>query len=232
MADQKITQLPRTTTPTGDDLLVLVNDPGGTAVTQAATISHVLALSSGFPLVSLQPFSITGWTWHNQGSATVTETARSVFFTLPSGSGNNRGLTKALPGGTPTITLAVQAFIPGGQTTTFHLQLRESTTGRTVRYGLSGDQQAFVGSRLNSDTSWANNFANQSLTHSPGLAFFRVQLTATQYTFAFSVDGIHFIDALTENKNAFFASGPDRVGFGGENSLATAYATFVHWSES
>ncbi len=45
MANKKITQLPLETTPSNDDVLAIVNDPGGSPETRQVTVSNLLALT-------------------------------------------------------------------------------------------------------------------------------------------------------------------------------------------
>lgn len=61
-ADQKITELPANTAPSGDDLIVVVNDPGGTPATQRTTLQAVYALfKEAFDVVYLTVADTTGW---------------------------------------------------------------------------------------------------------------------------------------------------------------------------
>jgi hypothetical protein len=200
------------------------------------------AASGGYPLAPLAPFSVTGWTWFNQGTATVTEGGGIVFITDPVTTAGEalRGQTKALPAGTPTITVGVLAptygLITGGRCA--GVTLREAGTGKLVSLSVYTDNSGnFV--------HWARNASPTTLTSSgntprlawiPPIVFLRVQITATQYVFTYSYDGRNFIPVLTDNKSVFFTTGPDQIGWCCINTFAGAgvgtFASFLSWQET
>lgn len=196
------------------------------------------ASGGGYPLVALQPFSTTGWTWVNQGAATVAETARSVFLTCPSvASENVRALVTALPAGTPTITVGL---IPVHWQVNFCMTgvaLRESATGKLVSFQIeNGASVRCVSGRKNTNpTTIASGIGGTPfIALPPAIWFLRVQITATQYVLTWSANGVDFTPFITENKNAFFTTGPDQIGLMLQNfnSGTNIYTSYVHWSES
>jgi hypothetical protein len=197
------------------------------------------AAGGGYPLVPLSPFSIASWTWVNQGSVTVTEGSNIVYLSCPSVAGENiRAKVKTLPAGTPTITLAligapmyVVNYCVAG------LALRESATSKIVQWCLqSGATGGTViqGRRSLNATSVASVMGQTpNLAALQPILFLRVQMTATQYVFWYSFDGVNFVSQFTENKNAYFTTAPDQIGiFIANNSGTTSGASLLSWVET
>lgn len=196
--------------------------------------------SGGYPLVSLSPFSVAGWTWVNQGAAAYSENSRSVVMTCPSAAAEqNRILVTALPVGTPTIVLGLVPWLYAVDLCFAGLTLRESATGKLVHLTVASGAGTLqiAGRRCTSPSAFASNAAGiVAFKVLPPLLFFRVRILATQYALDWSFDGLNFIagpGSLTENKNAFFTTGPDQVGIFMQNSCGTtSYASFIHWSQT
>jgi len=72
MADQKITELTEETTPTSDDLLVIVDDPAGSATTKKVTISNVEAILDHDNLAGFVANEHIDWTT-DQGGTDIDE---------------------------------------------------------------------------------------------------------------------------------------------------------------
>jgi hypothetical protein len=75
MATKKITELTADTAPTSDDLIAIVNDPGGTPATKKATLGNVFAALNKFEL---------GIACSDESTALTTGTAK-VTFRMPRG---------------------------------------------------------------------------------------------------------------------------------------------------
>jgi hypothetical protein len=239
MADaKKITELPSHATWAGTDLVEVVRDPAGVPVNEKGTLADLGAfLGGGYPLVPLAPFSVAGWTWVNQGPATVIETGHAVFMTCPSVAGENiRALVKSLPAGTPTITVGLIPVTWRLNYCSLGLALRESATGKLVSFMFDTYVSArqISGRRNTSPTAFASSMtATPYIAAPPTVWYFRSQFTAAQYVFSWSLDGVNFLPYLTENKNAFFTTAPDQIGLMQMNNCGTSIsASFVHWSET
>jgi hypothetical protein len=211
-------------TPPADPTYELWADTSGTAGTPI----------SGFPFVPFTPFSTVGWTWVNQGSATVTEGSNIVYMSTPSASGENlRALTKALPAGTPTITLA--CLLSGARNSLqAGLLLYESATqkGLAICINAASGGLEFQVKRENSPTSFNALLTNIAWVAGP-IYYLRIRVTATQYLFDVSGDGVNWIPWVTENKTAFLTAGADRIGiYMLNNSGQVGSASFLSWAES
>jgi len=64
--------------------------------------------------------------------------------------------------------------------------------------------------------------------------YLRFQITATQYVGTFSLDGINFMPFLTENKNTFFTTAPDQIGWAMKCQQTTRAigCSYVSWKET
>lgn len=93
MADSKITDLTADTTPTGDDLIVTVNDPGGSPVNRKVTLTN-LAASAPFtdafaPRTALLAYAIgDGSGNHTTTSSTLADIAAAYSVTIAAAAGN------------------------------------------------------------------------------------------------------------------------------------------------
>ena len=200
------------------------------------------AVGSGFPPVPLVPMSTVGWTWFNQGTATVTEASGVVYAKLdaPGFVENSRGQVKALPTGTPTITMAMMPNVPipgGGGSAATGIVLRESATGKLIEVGFSNVNGTlrFEIRKMNSPTSAAAGGSFIAMPpFVPSLFFFRVQITATQHIFSYSMDSVNQIVLLTENKNAFFTTAADQVGWFSytHGTSGSIWTSFMSWREA
>jgi hypothetical protein len=205
---------------------------------QTAGVKWAAAAGGGWPLVPFVPFSTAGWTWVNQGTATVTEGGGVVYMTAPSIAAENvRALVTALPAGTPTITVAAM-FNPGHALNTcfLGLLLRESATQKLSILEVAGQSGgALLGVRRNtSATLWASNAILTPPTLWPTFSYIRVGVTATQYVYSYSYDGVNFTTLLTENKNAFLTTAADQIGIMvmNSNTGATIGASFLSWVQA
>jgi len=112
MADAKISALTEDTEPTGEDLLVTVNDPGGTPTTEAAQISNVLINANLNTTAGDLGGAWAAWTpsYANLtiGNGTVTSDYTTIGKTIHFRWIFTLGSTSAV-GTAPTITVPVAA---------------------------------------------------------------------------------------------------------------------------
>jgi hypothetical protein len=191
----------------------------------------------GWPLVPFVPFTTVGWTWVNQGGATVTEGSNVVFFSCPSVPGDQqRLLVKTLPAGTPTITL-VSMFNPAFRYNYVAMGpcLRESGSGKFLHffYQTNTGGGGLGYQRWNSPTSYNAAPLLINTTGGSGFVYQRIRVTATAYVFSLSFDGVNFTDLATENKSAFLTVGANQIGLCVNNQSGyAAGASFLSWVES
>jgi hypothetical protein len=195
--------------------------------------------SGGMPLLPRVPISTASWAWLNQKGATLDEQAGTVLLSVPvSATESMTARVKTLPTGTPIITTGffgmpfVNVYSHAG------LILYESATGKAVaihfKTGAGRLDGRFAVRKNTSLTAFsAEAFASAYVFITAGIFYVRAAITATQYALSYSYDGLYFHAALTENKNAFFTTGPDQVGIMGQTFAAPDLKVeFLHWSEN
>jgi hypothetical protein len=105
MANAKITQLGANTTPVPSDVSVLVDDPGGTPVTQQVTLGNLL--KGGYSITTITSSATptpTGNFWRNELQATaLTDNATIAAPTGSAAEGNMLKIVLTASGGTRTV---------------------------------------------------------------------------------------------------------------------------------
>jgi hypothetical protein len=190
-----------------------------------------------FPFVPFSPFSVAGWTWVNQGGASVTEGSNIVHAVLPAVSANAiRGQVKALPAGTPTVTVATIPLLWTVAQSQAGIALRESATDKWVALFLTGYTAGLSVEyhKHTTATTYSTGVSVGVLWTFGSMLYLRFQITATQYVASVSLDGVNFAPVLTENKNAFFTTGPDQIGWAMKCQQTTRAiaCSYLSWLET
>jgi hypothetical protein len=183
------------------------------------------------------------FTWVNQGSATSDDAGNGIrFFVPPAAGANVRAKTITAPSTPWTATMAFSTF---GEI--------ESLAAAQPRIGLilmdADDEVMLYRVRIVPDGSASpygvnvgvDRFSNvttfttlQAFTHVryPWLYWIRVTDNGTNLVFDLSLDGVHWVELLSESRTNFFAAGPNRIGFGGNASGTNngIYGYIYHFS--
>ena len=178
MADSKITALTENTSPLVTDILPMVDDPGGTPLTQKVTFASLLSViypvgSIYISTASTNPATLFGMgTWSAFG-------AGKMLVSLDSGDTDFD--TAEETGGAKTKTIA-QANLPnistGAGTAHTHVQdahlhlipdVRDATTGgSTTNIAKTADATSTTGTLINTANATATNQNESTHTHSLG----------------------------------------------------------------
>jgi hypothetical protein len=171
------------------------------------------------PLLPLTaPPAMSGWTWANQGSSTLTEeNGSNRFGWAPSASGFLlRSLTHAVPSAPYTVTMAfLAALLPGnGSTTEPHMGLiLRDNTGKNVTFHIGAFQAPYIAARKwDSDTAFNSNvFSGMGYPFGGGpLVWLRIEDDNTNRLYRISADGIDWITLFSETRTTFIT--PTKVG--------------------
>lgn len=113
MADTKVTALTENTTPAGTDLLYIVDDPGGSALSQKITVTNLLSLA---PAVTLAADADTILNLSTQELGLDTQTANYVLAGPTSGAAADPTFRAAVVADMPTAirTRTINFIIDGG----------------------------------------------------------------------------------------------------------------------
>ncbi len=114
MADEKITDLTADTSPTTDDLVVIVNDPAGTPANKKATLGNVLKLAKVQQVVNTQTGAVATGTTTIPGDDTIPQNTEGTEFITqaitPTNAGNKLRIDVVLVYSASIIVTVVAAL--------------------------------------------------------------------------------------------------------------------------
>lgn len=248
MANKKITDLSAGAIARADDLIEIVQYPGGTPTSLKVSMDELPIIRADIPPASPNALddeftdaaTLPGggsaiWTWSNQGTASIaiSSIGRGAVLTVLSPGGVTNSL-KAIEQTTPAtpweFTSKVALNAPTGTNYfTAGMFMRESGTGKclTLSIGFDISEKVQVSRWTNSTTYNLESF-NEAWYR--GIAYLRIKDDGTNLIYSVSVDGLFYFPVFTESRTAFMAAGPNRIGLCGNNAHATlhSYNSF-HW---
>lgn len=185
----------------------------------------------------LSALPTTGWSWVNQGSATVTTNGPFLSLNSPSSAGLDiHGYVRTAPS-TPYVVTTWLFDVDGG-TRTVGMLLRESSTGELYRFGWINTTSEARGCVVRHDNSptvsnaiITNNRripANGNVSNLVGLQieddgtdlYFRVIMPSGTYEMA------------SEGRTSRMAGGPDQIGLHIATTGETAQLDVLSWDEA
>lgn len=159
----------------------------------------------------LTPAPLSGWTWVNQGGATADDTSGAIVMSVPASSTDNlRVLDKALPAAPSKIVIGL---IPTFLTANWQLcgiALRDSTSGKLQTLAVANGNVIQNGNWTNPTTWFGTVTADIALQSTAGPGFLRVIDDGTNRTWAYSRDGLSWMQASQVLNTNFLT--PDRYG--------------------
>lgn len=176
-----------------------------------------LGAAYGPVMVLTPPPLLSGFTWVNQGTATVTQASGgAIYEKAPSGGSNLRAMVKTAPA-TPYTLTALLAPTAGGNNVRSGLCWYDSGSGKFATFSFwaqaSGDP-GFEYAAWTNSTSFSSNSSN-GFTSGPctigGPCFMRLADDGTNRTVSISADGVSFIQLATNGHTQFLT--PDSIGF-------------------
>lgn len=195
------------------------------------------------PIWKIPLLDQSGWTWVNQGSATVDQAGGSVYLDTPAAAGTNLRVRKTTAPSTPyTLTTGIKRWFSIASSLTSlmaaGLIVRESSTGEMSAIAIAN----FTFATANAPASiWAGNY--NSATSAAGAigsernsanigdpVWLRITDNGTNLIFEASIDKIHWYQIASVGRTTHMAGGPDEIGiFITDQAGATqASAAFVH----
>ncbi len=168
---------------------------------------------------AVPPGLVSSWEWVSQGTASAADFSGGIALTAPNLAGTSwRVLKKQAPASPPySITAAYLLQRRSAGFTRSGIVLRESATGRLETWGMSNDSSRSH-DHWSSLTSWASGDSPINAAGVPVL-FLRVRNDGSNLIYSTSAIGREgsFITMVSHPLRAFFASGPDELGFGIDN---------------
>lgn len=174
----------------------------------------------------------SGWSWTNQGSATVSVNG-DIVLTAPAVSGNNSRLyLRSLSPGAYTLVARIAPCLMGVNNSKAGLCLYETSSQKTVLFGFGyeGYYTAQV-ILLNNPSSYASAPTAVSFPFQP--VFLKiVDDGVTNRTYSISTDGRSYLQLLSHSRTTWGT--PDKIGIqaASENATYTAGLTLSSWNLS
>jgi hypothetical protein len=240
MADSKVTALSAITAASLEDLLYVVDDPGGTPTSKKATLTQIYNAMMGWtPPVS------GDFAWVNQGTATLTTTRGWMALSQPPAGGLNlRMLVKSAPATPYTITTA--SFLNPGEPgqggvsePSLGLCFRQSGTGEVVLHGLYCNSTINVtADKWDSPTSFGAAYTlapniKTPFLYTQGVWWSRIADDGTDRIWSLSADGLNWTVVHQIGRTDFLTA--DQVGIairGCANTGKVCSNTLVSWVEA
>ncbi len=191
------------------------------------------------PLFTLTEPTTTGFSWVNQGSATVVTTDGGLAFGSPGVGVNPANLMmylKTTPATPYTFTAGFLATLYPANQTCVGLVLRESATGKVVFLRLLFDTAT---SLTNTDmvvsvdkyanpTTPAGTYVGISASVLKGpLIWFQIGNDDSNLTFKYSNNNVNFTTVLTTTITDYFTTAPDQFGYCLSSNDANGSAAMV-----
>lgn len=177
----------------------------------------------------------TGWSWVNQGSATVTTQADgAILLASPAAAANNfMARVRTLPGGNPVITARISTLglaSAGGA----GLGIRDSSTGRfTVAYFRPGTNRDIRIENWNNPTSFSSGPSSNSQASRHNTFWMQVEDNGTNLIWRVSQAGFSgsFLDLYSVARTTWVAT-PDQVGWFVRDNNAAVNSVLGSWEEA
>lgn len=156
----------------------------------------------------------SGWSWVNQGAATIATTAYGQYLEMRAD--NNLSLrirVRSAPGTPYTITVMIVANGPYPALSGYGLVFRQSADGKLVNFACGADGTAPGRSLIVQKFSNATTFSAsyQTVVCAEWPRFLRIADDGTNRVCSVSHDGVHFLQVHSVGRTDFLTA--DEVGF-------------------
>jgi hypothetical protein len=176
----------------------------------------------------------TGWSWHNQGTATYTEHSGSGTLVSPAGS-NTAHIVAAIPSAS-TFKARCELVVSAKAATFVRSQMLVSRTTNSTAVVLDTVWESAVSGVDKYITNFVTFSAAQGTTlgmYGGTPTFIEIEkLSATSWTFRVSMDGKVYVPVLSAyDVTAHLGGAPDEIGWGFSCSNGVVAGCSCHWFE-
>jgi hypothetical protein len=185
-------------------------------VMTAGGLANILAQQSGRVLFTPPPSS--GWSWVNQGSATISTTNSSMYLSCaPDAADSQKLYVRTAPSVPYSVDFGFFPFMFFANYPSCGVGFRESTSGKLYLFGpqSNGLGTGLVYLQRSYYTNETTFSSDSGGTYGNPWAlipmFYRLSVDSTNYTVYQSNDGINYLQFFQESKTAFMSSGPDQI---------------------
>lgn len=178
----------------------------------------------------------SGWSWVNQGGASVVTTHGGLQLLAPAGAGDNHRVYVRTPGNSTFVaSLLFTPEIFTENSVFCGLYFRESGTGKLSAIGVTNSGGSY-GVRANRWASPTTSGVAISSLIFPVVRFHhfvivQMELTSTDVIYRVAYDNrTQYYQVATESKTTSFTTAPDQYGIGVNSNNATYLAGMTAWS--
>lgn len=187
------------------------------------------------PWGPIYPFTIPptdGWSWINQGSATVVTSGGGIFLRTPALAGdNNRLYVRNIPSTPYTIYTAFSYYGDGNGDSGEGIGFRKSSTGEFIFFKHEALHKILV-QAWNSPTSWNGN-AFSANSQDRSLSFLGLGDDGTDYRYYYiSPDGNNWILLYREGRTNFITADQVFIGVNSKTTGCDAGIILYSWKET
>lgn len=188
------------------------------------------------PLFKLTRPPASGWSWVNQGSASVDTSKGGIYLSTPSdGTGNNNIRLYARTAPTPpyTVTVCILPGITAQSSNGFGIAFRESSSGKlhTLLLQASGSTVSMISAKYTNPTTFSGANYVSIIFPLGSWIWLRLEDDNTNRKTYVSVDGQNWIQISSVTRLDYLTTGADQVAFFVNSANATwgAAATLISW---
>lgn len=235
MADQKLIDLPALASASADDLLYIVDDPGGTPISKKITVANLISAGGQDQIYPDFTTPVDGdFAWINQGDASVTVNANGgIYLRGPVNASTNWRIRKKAVTAPYTITAMI---LPHMLNVNFHrlaVGFRQSSDGKlhTIEFSHRSGTPGFEIDKWTNPTTFSGTYVGLNGIQ-PTVLFLRITDNNTNRICSFSMDGYNFIQLHSVGRTDFLTA--DEVFFAVDNNNATydVGMTLLSWVQA
>lgn len=179
------------------------------------------------------PPAASGFSWDNQGSATLTDANGGLLFTVPANGGTSiRVAYKSAPATPYKIETAFFLNAPGVDYLRAGLAFRQSSDGKIVYHALGySGKYGYFGYKFTNATGFSGTYNDTGWLPVGGLWWLRIGDSGTNRTVELSADGWNWFEIHSVSRTDFLTA--DQIGLCVDSNNATygVKAQFMHWKQ-
>ncbi len=190
------------------------------------------------PVGGLTAPPTAGWTWVNQGTATVSQDSNGrIHLQIPtSATANVRLRVRSYTA--PQKASSGTFMRVGAGDSSCGIGLRESGTSKLMNViighdsGDPGETQFLVQKWTNETSFSANELSHKSISYS-NIYWFEVEDNNTTIFFRISTDGVNYYELFSEARGTFFTTAPNQftIRCEGTGALEDIWLELISWEE-
>ena len=185
------------------------------------------------PICPLTEPPAAGWSWDNQGSASLDSAYGGVYLLTPaSATGELRVRYRTAPAPPYVITACIIPHIYLVNYAGIGLCYRQSADGKIKAFQYGAGSSSIISQNWTNSTTWSANGAAEVITQFAPALWLRIADNNTNRIMSWSTDGLHWHAFFTEGRTTDLTA--DQVGFFliAQNATYPAGMTLLSWKES